>query len=99
MILYKSASTNNYSCVDEQMLDIYSSTPILSDGVLYMRFFRSSCDGPWGPRSTGGSSGAVAARYIHSKGLKFGMYGDEGSLMCGGTVPGDLGSEELDASA
>ncbi|XP_053614968.1 alpha-N-acetylgalactosaminidase-like isoform X2 [Plodia interpunctella] len=35
------------------------------------------------------------ADYIHSKGLKFGMYEDYGNMTCGG-YPGVLGSEELD---
>lgn len=34
--------------------------------------------------------------YIHSKGLKFGIYGDRGSLTCAGW-PGNLGTEQLDA--
>jgi len=34
--------------------------------------------------------------YIHSKGLKFGIYGDRGSGTCQG-LPGNLGNEQLDA--
>jgi len=34
--------------------------------------------------------------YIHSKGLKFGIYGDRGSKTCQG-LPGNLGNEQLDA--
>jgi len=34
--------------------------------------------------------------YIHSKGLKFGIYGDRGSKTCAGW-PGNLGTEQLDA--
>eukprot|EP01079_Euglenida_sp_SAG-EU17-18_P003845 gene3845-4230_t len=36
--------------------------------------------------------------YIHSKGLKFGLYTDRGTHGCGGS-PGLLGYEELDAKA
>lgn len=36
------------------------------------------------------------ADYIHSKGLKFGIYSDRGSATCQG-LPASLGSEELDA--
>jgi alpha-galactosidase len=34
--------------------------------------------------------------YIHSKGLKFGIYGDRGTKTCAGW-PGNLGTEQLDA--
>jgi alpha-galactosidase len=36
------------------------------------------------------------ADYVHSKGLKFGLYSDAGSKTCGGR-PGSLGHEEQDA--
>jgi alpha-galactosidase len=34
--------------------------------------------------------------YVHSKGLKFGLYSDAGYRTCGGK-PGSLGFEEADA--
>lgn len=34
--------------------------------------------------------------YIHSKGLKFGIYGDAGNLTCA-KYPGSLGYEQQDA--
>ena len=37
------------------------------------------------------------ADYVHSKGLKFGMYSSSGIKTCGG-FPGSFGNEELDAS-
>uniref|UniRef100_A0A0D6R6Z2 Alpha-galactosidase n=1 Tax=Araucaria cunninghamii TaxID=56994 RepID=A0A0D6R6Z2_ARACU len=37
------------------------------------------------------------ADYIHSKGLKFGIYSDAGKYTCSRTQPGSLGHEELDA--
>ena len=36
--------------------------------------------------------------YIHSKGLKFGLYSDAGNETCGGHQPGSLGFEDVDAS-
>mmetsp|Transcript_55096 Transcript_55096/g.128951 ORF Transcript_55096/g.128951 Transcript_55096/m.128951 type:complete len:427 (-) Transcript_55096:159-1439(-) len=39
---------------------------------------------------------AALADYVHSKGLKFGIYTDRGSETCAGR-PGSLGFEELDA--
>lgn len=39
---------------------------------------------------------AALGAYIHSRGLKFGIYSSPGELTCGG-YPGSLGYEELDA--
>jgi alpha-galactosidase len=39
---------------------------------------------------------APVADYVHSKGLKLGIYGDRGTLTCGG-YPGGLAHEPLDA--
>ncbi|HTV24400.1 MAG TPA: NPCBM/NEW2 domain-containing protein, partial [Polyangiaceae bacterium] len=39
---------------------------------------------------------AGVAEYVHSKGLKLGIYGDAGTRTCAG-YPGSLGNEELDA--
>ena len=36
------------------------------------------------------------ADYVHGKGLKFGIYGDAGSMTCA-KYPGSLGYEEVDA--
>jgi len=36
--------------------------------------------------------------FVHSLGLKFGLYSDRGSKTCGG-FPGSLGYEFVDASA
>jgi len=39
---------------------------------------------------------AGVAEYVHSKGLKLGIYGDAGTRTCAG-YPGSLGNEEIDA--
>jgi alpha-galactosidase len=39
---------------------------------------------------------AGVAEYVHSKGLKLGLYGDAGTRTCAG-YPGSLGNEEIDA--
>lgn len=39
---------------------------------------------------------AALVKYVHSKGLKFGLYSDAGTKTCEGR-PGSLGYEELDA--
>ncbi|GFZ15810.1 alpha-galactosidase 2 [Actinidia rufa] len=38
------------------------------------------------------------ADYVHSKGLKIGIYSDAGTLTCAKTMPGSLGHEEQDAN-
>ncbi|KAK9290517.1 hypothetical protein L1049_008687 [Liquidambar formosana] len=38
------------------------------------------------------------ADYVHSKGLKIGIYGDAGTLTCSKKMPGSLGYEEQDAN-
>ncbi|KAH7571207.1 hypothetical protein JRO89_XS05G0267300 [Xanthoceras sorbifolium] len=38
------------------------------------------------------------ADYVHSKGLKIGIYGDAGTQTCAKTMPGSLGFEEQDAN-
>ncbi|KAF8389534.1 hypothetical protein HHK36_024049 [Tetracentron sinense] len=38
------------------------------------------------------------ADYVHSKGLKIGIYGDAGTLTCSKKMPGSLGFEEQDAN-
>ncbi|XP_030544484.1 alpha-galactosidase-like isoform X1 [Rhodamnia argentea] len=51
------------------------------------------------PNATIFPSGMKAlAGYIHSKGLKIGIYGDAGTLTCARTMPGSLGYEEQDAN-
>ncbi|KAF8021787.1 hypothetical protein BT93_G2044 [Corymbia citriodora subsp. variegata] len=51
------------------------------------------------PNATRFPSGIEAlADYVHSKGLKIGIYGDAGTLTCAKTMPGSLGYEEQDAN-
>ncbi|KAH9612132.1 hypothetical protein KSS87_002612 [Heliosperma pusillum] len=44
-----------------------------------------------------GSGIKALADYVHSKGLKLGVYGDAGLETCSKTMPGSLGYEEQDA--
>lgn len=46
------------------------------------------------PSGFGGANGLAA--YTHSRGMKFGIYSDEGTMTCG-RYPGSKGTEELDA--
>lgn len=55
-------------------------------------------DGELAADTTRFPSGIKAlAGYVHSKGLKFGIYTDAGSKDCGWDAPGSLGHEEQDA--
>ncbi|XP_044494456.1 alpha-galactosidase 1-like isoform X2 [Mangifera indica] len=48
-------------------------------------------------KSTFPSGIKVLADYVHSKGLKLGIYSDAGYFTCSKTMPGSLGHEEQDA--
>ncbi|XP_031476612.1 alpha-galactosidase-like isoform X1 [Nymphaea colorata] len=50
------------------------------------------------PKNSTFPSGIKAlADYVHSKGLKLGIYSDAGTLTCSKTMPGSLGHEDQDA--
>lgn len=43
-------------------------------------------------------SGMLAlSSYVHAKGFKFGLYTARNNRTCGGTMPGSLGHEQIDA--
>ncbi|KAL4435858.1 hypothetical protein ABPG77_000620 [Micractinium sp. CCAP 211/92] len=65
-------------------LDDAWSEPVRVDGKLI------------GNRATFPSGIKALADYVHSKGLKFGIYGDAGAFTCAG-FPGSRGYEEVDA--
>lgn len=48
-------------------------------------------------RSTFPSGIKSLADYVHSKGLKLGIYSDAGYFTCSKKMPGSLGHEEIDA--
>jgi len=100
-------SWNRFACdIDEQtvrrMADAMASNGMKEAGYEYVVI-----DDCWhGPRDAGGfitydakrfPSGIKAlSDYVHSKGLKFGIYSDAGRLTCGGR-PGSQGHEFQDA--
>ncbi|KAI3436067.1 hypothetical protein D9Q98_002125 [Chlorella vulgaris] len=58
---------------------------------------KRTADGRLTANKTAFPSGIPAlAKYVHSKGLKFGIYADAGNMTCAG-FPGSLGFEEVDA--
>ncbi|XP_022773617.1 alpha-galactosidase-like [Durio zibethinus] len=58
------------------------------------------CQGNLVPKASTFPSGIKAlADYVHSKGLKLGIYSDAGTQTCSKTMPGSLGHEEQDAKS
>ncbi|NUV61187.1 glycoside hydrolase family 27 protein [Streptomyces sp. CAI-85] len=99
---------NSFGCnVTEQLIkqtaDIFVSTGLRDAGYTYVNI-----DDCWMTRSRDSRGRLVAdpakfpsgmkatADYVHSKGLKFGIYQDGGSATCAG-YPGSLGHETVDA--
>jgi alpha-galactosidase len=101
---------NAFGCdVDEQLIeqtaDLFVSSGLSAAGYRYVNI-----DDCWSLRERDPSTGrlvpdpakfpsgiAGVADYVHSKGLKLGIYADAGTNTCAG-FPGSLGHEELDAS-
>ena len=102
-------SWNRFGCnIDEALIrqtaDLLVSTGLRDAGYVYLNI-----DDCWhGERDSLGfihpdsvrfpSGMAALADYVHSRGLKIGIYSDAGSATCGGR-PGSLGYERQDADA
>ncbi|GLF98365.1 NPCBM/NEW2 domain-containing protein [Streptomyces yaizuensis] len=100
---------NSTGCaIDEKMIrdtaDLFVSTGLKDAGYEYV-----NVDDCWAAESRDANgrlthhpvrfpSGIKAlADYVHSKGLKFGIYTSAGTLTCARTMPGALDHEEIDA--
>ncbi|HEX8343797.1 MAG TPA: NEW3 domain-containing protein, partial [Actinoplanes sp.] len=87
----------------QQTADIFVSSGLKDAGYQYVNI-----DDCWSLRERGPDGKLVpdpvkfpegikgVADYVHSKGLKLGIYGDAGTKTCAG-YPGSLGKEDLDA--
>lgn len=97
------------SCINEQLY-MEMSDALVDDGYLSVGYNTVSIDDCWENLNGRNSDGALfpdAARFpagmkalgdhMHSKGVNFGIYSDEGTRTCGG-FPGSLGFEEADAN-
>ncbi|KAF4361105.1 hypothetical protein F8388_021053 [Cannabis sativa] len=83
-------SWNHFSCnIDEKMIketdDCWAEIARDNKGSLVPK------------KSTFPSGIKALADYVHSKGLKLGIYSDAGYFTCSKTMPGSLGHEEHDA--
>ncbi|WOG93911.1 hypothetical protein DCAR_0313199 [Daucus carota subsp. sativus] len=102
-------SWNHYHCdIDEGMIrntaDAMASTGLAALGYEYINLddcwaeLDRDSQGNMVPHKTRFPSGIKAlADYVHSKGLKLGIYSDAGTQTCSNTMPGSLGFEEQDA--
>ncbi|XP_051121618.1 alpha-galactosidase 1-like [Andrographis paniculata] len=102
-------SWNHFLCnIDEKIIKETADT-LVSTGLAKLGYKFVNIDDCWaeGSRDSKGNlvpkkstfpSGIKAlADYVHSKGLKLGIYSDAGFYTCSKTMPGSLGHEEQDA--
>ncbi|XP_047334217.1 alpha-galactosidase-like [Impatiens glandulifera] len=102
-------SWNHFQCQVEEKLIRETADAIVSSGLAALGYKYVNIDDCWAelnrdskgnllPRASTFPSGIKAlADYIHSKGLKLGIYSDAGTQTCSTTMPGSLGFEEQDA--
>ncbi|KAK1556775.1 hypothetical protein Q3G72_011895 [Acer saccharum] len=102
-------SWNHFSCnIDEKMIK-ETADALVSTGLSKLGYTYVNIDDCWAeiardskgrlmPKNSTFPSGIKAlADYVHSKGLKLGIYTDAGYFTCSKTMPGSLGHEEQDA--
>ncbi|XP_009351606.2 alpha-galactosidase 1 isoform X2 [Pyrus x bretschneideri] len=102
-------SWNHFHCkIDEKVIkataDALVSTGLSKLGYTYVNIddcwaeISRDHEGNLAPNKSTFPSGIKAlADYVHSKGLKLGIYADAGYFTCSKTMPGSLGHEEQDA--
>ncbi|WOH03375.1 hypothetical protein DCAR_0622772 [Daucus carota subsp. sativus] len=102
-------SWNHFQCnINEQMIretaDAMVSTGLAAAGYKYVNLddcwaeLNRDSQGNMVPKRSTFPSGIKAlADYVHSKGLKLGIYSDAGVRTCSNLMPGSLGHEEQDA--
>ncbi|XP_068640209.1 alpha-galactosidase 1-like [Aristolochia californica] len=102
-------SWNHFSCkIDEKMIR-ETADALVSTGLAKIGYHYVNIDHCWAEserdhhgnlvarKSTFPSGMKALADYVHSKGLKLGIYSDAGYRTCSMTMPGSLGHEEQDA--
>ncbi|XP_068640210.1 alpha-galactosidase-like [Aristolochia californica] len=102
-------SWNRFHCNIDEKLIRETADAMVSTGLAAVGYQYINLDDCWGelnrdsqgnlvPKASTFPSGIKAlADYMHSKGLKFGIYSDAGTQTCSKTMPGSLGYEEQDA--
>ncbi|GAB2275347.1 hypothetical protein Dimus_010107 [Dionaea muscipula] len=102
-------SWNHFWCgINEQLIRETADT-LVSSGLSKLGYVYVNIDDCWAelnrdskgnmvPKASKFPSGIKAlADYVHSKGLKLGIYSDAGNHTCSMSMPGSLGHEEQDA--
>ncbi|XP_039156663.1 alpha-galactosidase-like [Eucalyptus grandis] len=102
-------SWNHFQCNINENLIKETADAMVSSGLAALGYEYVNLDDCWGELNRDSQGNLVAnasafpsgikalADYVHSKGLKLGIYSDAGSQTCSGTMPGSLGHEEQDA--
>ncbi|KAI3907862.1 hypothetical protein MKW92_049400 [Papaver armeniacum] len=102
-------SWNHFQCNIEEKLIRETADAMVSTGLAAVGYNYINLDDCWGelnrdsqgnlvPKASAFPSGIKAlADYVHSKGLKLGIYSDAGVFTCSKQMPGSLGHEEQDA--
>ncbi|KAK3415101.1 hypothetical protein EUGRSUZ_H00669 [Eucalyptus grandis] len=102
-------SWNHFQCNINENLIKETADAMVSSGLAALGYEYVNLDDCWGELNRVSQGNLVAnasafpsgikalADYVHSKGLKLGIYSDAGSQTCSGTMPGSLGHEEQDA--
>ncbi|XP_057459298.1 alpha-galactosidase-like isoform X1 [Actinidia eriantha] len=102
-------SWNHFHCKLEEKLIRETADAMVSTGLAALGYEYINLDDCWAelnrdskgnlvPKASTFPSGIKAlADYVHSKGLKLGIYSDAGTQTCSKTMPGSLGHEEQDA--
>uniref|UniRef100_A0A1J3FXT7 Alpha-galactosidase n=1 Tax=Noccaea caerulescens TaxID=107243 RepID=A0A1J3FXT7_NOCCA len=102
-------SWNHFSCNINEKVIKETADALVTTGLSKLGYNYVNIDDCWAeisrdskgnlvPKKLTFPSGIKAlADYVHSKGLKLGIYSDAGYLTCSKTMPGSLGHEEHDA--
>uniref|UniRef100_A0A1D1XFL4 Alpha-galactosidase n=1 Tax=Anthurium amnicola TaxID=1678845 RepID=A0A1D1XFL4_9ARAE len=102
-------SWNHFQCNIDESVIRETADALVSTGLAKLGYQYVNIDDCWAelnrdhkgylvPKKSTFPSGIKAlANYVHSKGLKLGIYSDAGYLTCSKTMPGSLGYEQQDA--
>ncbi|KAL8520726.1 hypothetical protein ACS0TY_011322 [Phlomoides rotata] len=102
-------SWNHFNCFIDENIIKQTADALVSSGLANLGYEYVNIDDCWAeisrddegslvPKNSTFPSGLKAlADYVHSKGLKLGIYSDAGYYTCSKKMPGSLGYEEHDA--
>ncbi|XVF50349.1 hypothetical protein PTKIN_Ptkin04bG0090100 [Pterospermum kingtungense] len=102
-------SWNHFGCDIKEKLIVETADAMVSSGLAKVGYTYINLDDCWGAPSRDSNGNLVPdtskfpsgikalAYYLHSKGLKLGLYSDAGTRTCSRKMPGSLDHEERDA--